>query len=175
MEDRMIQIIQESITNVKVDAIVNAANAHLQEGGGVCGYIFQAAGSLKLQKACDEIGFCPTGNAVITPGFQSKAKYIIHAVGPIYQGGNHGESTLLYDAYKNALERAKEVHCHSIAFPLISAGIYGYPKQEAWNVALQACMDWLKENEYTMDILFTILDSSILSMGLKTLRIFENE
>ena len=124
------------ITEIFVDAIVNAANDGLQAGGGVCGAIFKAAGYTKLQNACNAIGHCPTGSAVITDGFQSKAKYIIHAVGPRYKDGKHGEDKLLRGAYQKSLQLAVQNGCHSIAFPLISAGIFGYPVENAWWEAL---------------------------------------
>ena len=101
-----IYIIQKGITNFDTDAIVNAANSHLAEGSGICGAIFSAAGSAELTKACKAIGYCDTGNAVITPGFNLDAKYIIHAVGPKWVDGKHGEPSKLYDAYKNSLELA---------------------------------------------------------------------
>lgn len=165
----MIKIIKKSITDISVDAIVNAANEHLAEGGGVCGYIFKAAGSKELTSACDKIGFCPTGSAVITPGFKSKAKYIIHAVGPVYHPDfEKMVGSQLYDAYKNSLELAKENNCHSIAFPLISAGIFGYPVKSAWNKALKACTNWEAKNknkDYDLTIYFTVLDDKILKVG----------
>ena len=131
-----ITIQKTSITGLQVDAIVNAANSRLMNGGGVCGAIFQAAGAYELQAACNKIGKCNTGNAVITPGFKLPAKYVIHAVGPIWNGGAYNEAQLLYSAYKQSLKVAKENGIHSIAFPLISAGIYGYPKDEAWRDGL---------------------------------------
>ena len=118
-----IDIQKVSIIELEVDAIVNAANTALQHGGGVCGVIFDAAGQRELQAACNEIGHCNTGNAVITPGFKLPAKHVIHAVGPIWRGGYDNEPKLLYSAYKQALTLAKENGLHSIAFPLISAGI----------------------------------------------------
>ena len=153
------------IINTDCEAVVNAANNHLAMGGGVCGIIFSAAGASELTRACDKIGYCKTGEAVITPGFNLKFKYIIHAVGPIYKDGKHEEDKLLYNAYSNSLKVAKENGVRSIAFPLISAGIFGYPKKEAWEIALKACKDFLKNNE--MDIVFTIIDDNILNLGLK--------
>lgn len=154
------------ITKLRTDAIVNAANDRLWAGGGVCGAIFRDAGYDELTAACDKIGGCATGNAVITSGFQLPAKYIIHAVGPIWQGGQQHEPELLYSAYQNSLQTAKENNCHSIGFPLISSGIYGYPKDKAWETAIRACMDFIRDNsDYSIDIIFAVLDDYILKMG----------
>ena len=166
-----IRIEQLGITKAGTECIVNAANEQLQAGGGVCGVIFQAAGHKQLQKACDDIGYCNTGSAVITPAFHLNAKYIIHAVGPVWYGGNKKEPQKLYGCYKASLNLAKDYGCHSIAFPLISAGIFGYPKDQAWRKALQACNDFIHNNpDYDMDILFTIPDPQILQMGLAELK-----
>ena len=165
-----ISILKASITTLDTDAIVNAANSRLQNGGGVCGAIFQAAGAYDLQAACNKIGRCDTGSAVITPGFKLPAKYVIHAVGPIWNGGAYNEDRLLYSAYKQSLKVAKENGIHSIAFPLISAGIYGYPHDEAWRKALQSCKDFIDANkDYEIDIVFAVLDDAILAMGRKTM------
>ncbi|GEM_PF-1224793 len=161
-----IRIEKIGITRVKADAIVNAANEGLWEGGGVCGAIFRDAGSSELTKACQKIGGCHTGNAVITPAFRLPAKYIIHAVGPVWRGGNNNEPELLYSAYKQSLILAKNNDCYSIAFPLISAGIFGYPKDKAWRKALQACMDFTDSDpDYDMTIIFTVLDDGIIALG----------
>jgi len=165
-----ISIQKIGITNLTTDAIVNAANDGLWEGGGVCGAIFRAAGSAPLTKACKAIGGCKTGNAVITPGFNLPAKYIIHAVGPIWHGGTHNEAKLLYSAYKQSLLLAKDNNLHSIGFPLISAGIFGYPLEEAWRKALQACNDFIQNNpDYPMEIVFAVLDDGIKKKGEETL------
>ena len=166
-----IEIKKTGITNLNVDAIVNAANEELREGGGVCGAIFSEAGSDKLTEACREIGYCKTGNAVITPGFNLLAKYIIHAVGPIWYGGNDNEEKLLYSAYKQSLILAKENNCNSIAFPLISAGIYGYPKNEAWKIAIKSCHDFICDNlDYDINIVFAVLSDENKEMGEKTIK-----
>lgn len=166
-----ISIIRAGITDVETDAMVNAANEGLLAGGGVCGAIFRAAGYNELQAACDEYGHCDTGSAVITPGFASKAKYIIHAVGPIYRGGTSGEAKELYSAYQSALELAMNNKCYTISFPLISAGIYGYPMEEAWEVAIRACKDFLSQHEdYDLQITFTVLDQHIMEVGNQVLR-----
>lgn len=170
-EVKNIKIEKISITNLKVDAIVNAANDGLWEGGGVCGAIFRAAGSAELTKACRVYGGCKTGHAVITPGFKLPASYVIHAVGPIWRGGNHKEPELLYSAYTQSLLLAKENNLHSIAFPLISAGIYGYPQDRAWKQALKACSDFQKQNaKYDIEITFAVLDDRIKALGEATLK-----
>ena len=163
-----IQILKTSITALKTDAIVNAANEYLLQGGGVCGAIFRAAGADQLQEACNEIGGCRTGSAVITPGFNLKAKYVIHAVGPRWRGGSQNEPKLLYSTYRQALLRARENECRSIGFPLISSGIFGYPMTDAWRVALEACLDFRKEDP-EMEIVFAVIDDEILAAGKKTL------
>lgn len=165
-----IEIQKTGITDLSTDAIVNAANDGLWAGGGVCGAIFNAAGRDKLQAACNALGHCDTGSAVITPGFDLKAKYIIHAVGPVWNGGNDKESQLLYDAYRRSLELAMDNGCHSIGFPLISAGIFGYPKDKAWRKAIQACNDFFQKNpNANLQVVFAVLDDSILALGQKIL------
>ena len=163
-----IEIRKAGITKTGAECVVNAANSSLQEGGGVCGVIFEDAGAYRLQKACDRIGGCPTGKAVITPGFDL-CDYIIHAVGPVYQDGNHHEPQDLYSCYRTSLDIARENGIRSIAFPLISAGIFGYPKDQAWRKALQACDDWIRDNaDYEIEIIFAIIDDGILELGRQT-------
>ena len=167
----LIEIRKVSITDLAMDAIVNAANEGLWAGGGVCGAIFSAAGHDKLQAACTAIGHCDTGFAVITPAFHLKAKYIIHAVGPVWQGGNNKEPQQLYGAYRKSLELAVEHGCHSIGFPLISAGIYGYSVDLAWRKAIQACNDFIEKNpSEDLYICFAVLDDTVLEVGQKTIR-----
>jgi O-acetyl-ADP-ribose deacetylase (regulator of RNase III) len=125
------------ITTLDVDAIVNAANESLAPGGGVCGAIHRAAGP-ELARACAAIGHCPTGEARITPGFRLPARYVIHAVGPVWRGGGEGEPELLASAYRSAMRLASEHGLRSIAFPAISTGIYGYPLDQATPVAVSA-------------------------------------
>ena len=156
-----LRIQKQSITEMDVDCIVNAANSQLRHGGGVCGAIFAAAGARELQAACDALGPCPTGEAVITPGFKLKAKYIVHAVGPIWQGGNCNEEKLLYRCYQNAMKVACAKGCRSIAFPLISSGIYGYPVKDAWRVAIKA----IRESPYDMDVTIAVIDDRALQLG----------
>ena len=166
-----IEIRKISITDLNTDAIVNAANDGLWAGGGVCGAIFKAAGYQQLQAACNKIGHCDTGSAVITPGFHLKAKYIIHAVGPRWKDGKHKEPEQLYGAYYRSLELAVENKCRSIGFPLISAGIFGYPMKAAWQQALSACNDFLNNNRSTsLDIVFAVLDNEIIKAGRKILK-----
>ena len=143
-------LIRQDITRMDVDAIVNAANSELLMGGGVCGAIFRAAGPYELQQACSAIGHCPTGRAVITPGFALKAKYIIHTVGPIWQGGTDGEEEALRSCYTESLRLAASKGVRTIAFPLISSGVYGYPVAAALEVATESIRRWL-EREDTED------------------------
>ena len=142
-----LEIIFGDVTMMETDAIVNAANSSLKMGGGVCGAVFYRAGASKLQVECNHKGYCPTGQAVITSGYNLKAKYIIHAVGPIYQDGKHNEAKLLADAYYNSLLLAKQYNCCSIAFPLISSGIYGYPYMEALDIAKTTINQFLVDND----------------------------
>lgn len=129
---------QGDITREAVDAIVNAANSGLARGGGVCGAIFSAAGP-ELDGACAELGGCPTGDAKATPGFRLPARWVIHAVGPVWRGGDSGEPDQLASAYRRSLAVADELGARSVAFPAISTGIYGYPLDAATNVAVRAC------------------------------------
>jgi O-acetyl-ADP-ribose deacetylase (regulator of RNase III) len=166
-----ISIKKIGITHVGTDAIVNAANSALQAGGGVCGVIFAAAGRAELQAACDAIGHCDTGSAVITPAFHLNAKYIIHAVGPIWYGGENGEPQKLYGAYRKSLDLAVENGCRSIGFPLISAGIFGYPHDKAWRKAIQACHDFFLENpDADLQVVFAVIDDSIFNQGKQTIK-----
>lgn len=161
-----IRIMVTDITAMETDCIVNAANGRLQRGSGVCGAIFRAADAEKLQAACNAIGGCPTGSAVITPSFGLKAKYVVHAVGPVWHGGGNNEPEDLYHCYRASLDRAKENNCHSIAFPLISSGIFGYPKEAAWKQAIKANKDWISENpDHEMDIVFAVLDQQAKDLG----------
>lgn len=152
------KIVLNDITKMKVDAIVNAANTALQMGGGVCGAIFSAAGAKELQDECDRIGYCEVGNAVITKGYRLPAKYIIHTPGPIWRGGNNNEAELLHKCYINSLNLALENNCSSIAFPLISAGIFGYPKDQALKIAVSAITEFLASNE--MEVYLVIFSKS---------------
>lgn len=160
-----LKIVHNDITNMDVDVIVNAANSHLLAGGGVCGAIFNKAGIKDLQDACDKLSPVYTGEAVITPGFQLKARFIIHAVGPIYKDGRHHEEELLSNAYMNSLELASDYKCQSIAFPLISSGIYGYPKDEALLVATNTISKFLMNHD--IDVYLVVFDKQAVKLSEK--------
>jgi O-acetyl-ADP-ribose deacetylase len=138
------------ITTLNVDAIVNAANEQLTAGGGVCGAVFRAAGP-KLAGACAALGGCPTGEARITPGFNLPARFIIHAVGPVWRGGGHGEAELLASAYRSSMTLAGEQGLARIAFPAISTGIYGYPVDQATGIALAETQRYVEANPDALD------------------------
>lgn len=157
------QILHNDITIMNTDVIVNAANSKLRMGGGVCGAIFRAAGEKELQKECEQIKHCPVGQAVITKAYNLKAKYIIHTVGPIYKDGNSDEAKFLKSAYETSLKLAKDYNLKSIAFPLISSGIYGYPKKEALNIAVSTIKEFLAENE--MDIYLVVFDRKAVHLS----------
>ena len=148
--------LHQNIIDMKVDAIVNAANTNLLKGGGVCGSIFNAAGMNRLHEACQKLAPVQTGQAVITPAFNLPSKFIIHAVGPIYTDGLHDEKQLLSDAYLNSMKLAIENGCESIAFPLLSSGIYGYPKAEALSIATDSIRSFIQTHE--LDVYLVIYD-----------------
>ena len=158
-----LQIIQADITKLKVDAIVNAANIDLEMGGGICGEIFRKAGIDDLKKACKELSPIKTGQAVITSGFLLPAKYIIHTAGPVYsEAYKEACESMLRKSYTNSLNLAKEYKLKSIAFPLISSGIYGYPKKDAFNIGKSAINNFLEKN--TMDVYLSVYKDNLISL-----------
>ncbi len=157
-------IIRQDITKMQVDAIVNAANTDLQMGGGVCGAFFHGAGPKQMQAACDQVAPIKTGEAAITPGFALPCKYVIHAAGPVYRHRNDEQNQrLLRSAYLESLRLAAQHGCESIAFPLISSGIYGYPKEEALRVATAAIFDFLTDHE--MDVYLVVFDKAAFTVS----------
>lgn len=166
-------IVRQDITKMNVDAIVNAANTDLAMGGGVCGAIFKAAGAQKLQAACDKISPIKTGEAAITPAFALPSKYVIHAAGPIYRHWNAAQrEVLLHSAYTNSLRLAYNNKCRSVAFPLISSGIFGYPKDEALSVASSAIRDFLFDHD--IDVYLAVFDRAAFSVSEKLLGAVES-
>ena len=142
-----LEIVRHDITKMNVDAVVNATNSQLKRGGGVSGAIFTAAGLERLEAACDRIGYCAPGKAVLTAGYGLLAKYIIHTVGPIWEGGRKNEDELLSSSYTSSLHLALEHGLNSVAFPLISSGIYDFPKDRALRIAISAIGSFLLKHE----------------------------
>ena len=158
--DSKIHIHQVDITQLDVDAIVNAANERLAPGGGVCGAIHRAAGP-ELARACAALGGCPTGEARITPGFDLMARYVIHAVGPVWHGGDRGEDRLLAGCYRHALALARDNGLASIAFPAISTGIFGYPLERATDIAVDTVRAVLSQDETITRVVFTAFGAEV--------------
>ena len=152
-----LEVVVGDITQIPVDAIVNAANQALRGGGGVDGAIHRAAGP-ELLEACRSHAGCPTGEARVTPAFALPARYVIHTVGPVWRGGHDGEDALLASAYRSSLEAAAALGVSSIAFPAISTGVYGFPRERAARIALKTVTAWLATNREPSRILLVCFD-----------------
>ena len=157
-----VELIRGNIVEQEVDAIVNAANSSLQGGAGVDGAIHRAAGP-ELAQAGRLLGGCPPGEARITPGFRLKARYVIHTVGPVYRGGNHGEAEILAAAHRQSLALASERQLASVAFPAISTGIYGYPLELAAPIALRVVRDFLMADRQLQLVRFVLWNADALA------------
>lgn len=163
-----LRAVRADITTLAVDAIVNAANEELRQGGGVCGAIFRAAGPAELAAACAPLAPCPTGEARLTPGFALPARFVIHAVGPVWHGGGQGEAALLASAYRASLGLLRVAGGRSIAFPAISTGIFGYPPAEAARTAVAAiCDDLAMKGE--IEVVLACFDDAMLALYQKEL------
>ena len=166
-----IHVKQGDITKENVDAIVNAANPTLLGGGGVDGAIHKAAGPALLEE-CRKLGVCPHGEARITKGYKLKAKYVIHTPGPIYKDGKSGENETLANSYYNSMMLAKKNNLHSISFPAISAGVYGYPKDEACKVAVNTVLGFMAEEEYPVEVYFVLFEKQNYERYIKYISTF---
>jgi len=152
-----LELVRGDITQVDADAIVNAANSSLLGGGGVDGAIHRAAGPALLDE-CRLLNGCPAGEAKITGGHRLKARYVIHTVGPVWRGGSHGEAGLLESCYRNSLKLALENGINTIAFPNISTGVYGYPKEQAAQIAVASVKRWMEEHVLPEKVIFVLFD-----------------
>lgn len=160
-----VRVIQGDITTVETDVVANAANARLKRGGGVDGAIHAAAGA-ELQLACDQIGGCPTGSAVLTRGFDLPALWVAHCVGPVWVGGRRGEDEELASCHRAALELAREKDARRITFPAISTGAFGFPLERAAPIAVETVLDYLEEHDRPEEVVFVCFDE-------KTRKVFQ--
>lgn len=151
--NKRMKILVGDITKLQVDAVVNAANEAMCGGGGVDGAIHRAGGPELLQE-CLKVGGCPQGEARLTKGYRLPAKHIIHTVGPVWEGGGYGEADVLASAYRSSLEVAEEIGAKTVAFPCISTGVYGYPKPQACEIAVNTVSKWLSEHETPREVTF---------------------
>lgn len=173
MIDPRLSVVEGDITRLAVDAIVNAANDALLSGGGVCGAIHRAAGP-ELEEECRALGGCPTGEARITSGYRLPAKYVIHAVGPIWQGGSNNEDSLLASAYRESIKLAAHAGASSLAFPAISTGIYGFPSDRAAKIALDATQSTLKDLPLPDRVVFCCFDHATAAIYRQLLGVDES-
>ncbi|GMT44823.1 MAG: macro domain-containing protein [bacterium] len=169
MNTAHLKTVSSDITRMHVAAIVNAANRTLLGGGGVDGAIHRAAGPGLLDE-CRKLNGCDTGSAKITRGYNLPAKYVIHAVGPVWRGGNNNERELLKGCYETALKLAAEHNCKSIAFPNISTGIYHFPKEEAAKIAIDTVRNFLSENSLPEEVIFVCFDAENYAIYEKMLK-----
>lgn len=165
-------IVRDDIAHVCAGALVNAANSHLAPGGGVCGAIYEAAGYEDMLGACRAVGPCEVGGAVVTPAFKLHARYVIHAVGPVWRGGGHGERTQLRNAYRSIFKRTLELKVSSVAFPLISAGIYGCPPAESLELATTAAREFLAGSP-DVEVILVVFDRAAFALSLAGYRDLE--
>jgi len=168
IEGSILELVEGDITLQETEAIVNAANSGLRGGGGVDGAIHRAGGP-QIMEECRKIGGCPTGEARITSGGRLKARYVIHAVGPVYSGGEHGEAALLASAYRNSLRLASQHVIKSLAFPSLSTGAYGYPLKKAASIALNTVIEYLKEHPEIDLVRFVLFGQTAYQTFRKTL------
>lgn len=161
-------IVRNDIARVRADVLVNAANERLAAGGGVCGAIFAGAGASRMAAACAQIGSCPTGSAVTTPGFDLPCRWVVHAVGPIWRGGTHGERELLRSCYRSVFAEVERLGATSVAFPLISAGIFGYPVREALDVARVEASAFLDDHP-DVEVTLVVFTRDVVAQGVALL------
>jgi len=169
-----IHVVQDDITTLEVDAVVNAANTSLLGGGGVDGAIHRAAGPGLLEE-CKTLNGARPGEAKITGGYNLPAKHVIHTPGPVYRNGKSGEEKTLGNSYYNSMMRAKENNLTSIAFPAISTGVYGYPKEDACRVAVKTVLDFMEKEEYHIDVYYVLFDSENYTIYKKYIKELNNE